>query len=223
MPTSTKVVRKPHEYIEVIFDICYLIFVFGAMILFLKQQTATTNLIAMMSGLLFLGDSFHLIPRVALILTKNERRWERPLQLGKLVTSITMSVFYVVLLKVWETLYPTLVLPAWLLYLFYFCLFLRIVFSVYPLKQWQKESEKKYAYLRNIPFLIMGVIVVYAFIVSSSQYQDSFSLMYIAIILSFSFYLPVAFKADEKPILGVLMLPKTMMYIWMIIMAFSLY
>ena len=42
--------------------------------------------------------------------------------------------------------------------------------------------------------------------------------MAIAIGLSFLFYLPVAFGSKKHPKIGILMIPKTLCYVWMIVM-----
>ncbi len=42
--------------------------------------------------------------------------------------------------------------------------------------------------------------------------------MYIAVALSFAFYLPVVLFTHIIPMMGMLMLPKTVMYIWIICM-----
>jgi len=46
--------------------------------------------------------------------------------------------------------------------------------------------------------------------------------MWLAIILSFAFYLPVVIGAHKKPVFGVLMFPKTCMYLWMLAMCSTL-
>ena len=45
--------------------------------------------------------------------------------------------------------------------------------------------------------------------------------MYLAIILSFLFYIPVVLWADVHPMIGMFMLPKTCMYIWMVVMGYQ--
>ena len=42
--------------------------------------------------------------------------------------------------------------------------------------------------------------------------------MWLAITLSFLFYIPVVLFAQTMPMIGMLMLPKTCMYVWMIVM-----
>ena len=45
--------------------------------------------------------------------------------------------------------------------------------------------------------------------------------MWLAITLSFAFYVPVVLWADVYPIIGTLMIPKTIAYVWVVWMGFS--
>lgn len=50
----------------------------------------------------------------------------------------------------------------------------------------------------------------------------NFKWMWLAILLSFLFYLPVVLWADAVPEVGMFMLPKTCMYIWMVVMGWRI-
>ena len=63
----------------------------------------------------------------------------------------------------------------------------------------------------------MGVMTVILWLCSAKQDQP-LKLMWLAVTLSFLFYLPVVLWALAIPLIGMLMLPKTCMYIWMIVM-----
>ena len=47
--------------------------------------------------------------------------------------------------------------------------------------------------------------------------------MWLAIVLSFGFYIPVVLFADAIPLIGMLMIPKTLAYVWVVWMGFSEY
>jgi hypothetical protein len=47
--------------------------------------------------------------------------------------------------------------------------------------------------------------------------------MALAVALSFGFYLPVVLFSGTFPIVGVLMIPKTMAYVWIVLMGWKLY
>ena len=51
------------------------------------------------------GDAFHLVPRPVALCTTGLDHYTAALGIGKLVTSITMTVFYVLLYCVWRCRY----------------------------------------------------------------------------------------------------------------------
>lgn len=55
-----------------------------------------------MAIILGFGDSFHLLPRIYALLTTGLENHASSLGFGKLVTSITMTVFYLILYKIWK-------------------------------------------------------------------------------------------------------------------------
>ena len=63
----------------------------------------------------------------------------------------------------------------------------------------------------------MGVLSIVTWL-NSAKADRVFRLMWLAILLSFLFYFPVVLWADVLPIIGMMMLPKTCMYIWMLCM-----
>ena len=48
----------------------------------------------------------------------------------------------------------------------------------------------------------------------------AFRFMWLAIVLSFGFYIPVVFFADAVPMIGMLMIPKTCAYVWAVLMGY---
>jgi hypothetical protein len=44
--------------------------------------------------------------------------------------------------------------------------------------------------------------------------------MYLTIVLSFAFYIPVVIWASAVPLLGLLMIPKTCAYVWTVVIGF---
>jgi len=49
-----------------------------------------------------------------------------------------------------------------------------------------------------------------------------FSFGWLAVLLSFGFYLPVVLWSNRQPKVGMLMLPKTCCYLWLLVMCLSL-
>lgn len=168
-----------------------------------------------MALVLIFGDSFHLIPRMASAYTGEKKRFVKALGIGKLITSITMTFFYLILWYIGITManmsFPYLTAFVWLLVV------IRIVLCLLPQNKWTNEpTNYKFGIYRNIPFLLQGLIVAWLF----AMYNTNLPLMWLAILLSFGFYVPVVLFADKHPKLGMFMLPKTCVYVWIVAMGF---
>lgn len=200
---------------ESIFDIAYLFFAIttGIKLLSRKDAGKTTRLFGAMAVVLGAGDAFHLVPRVLNYWVSGD--WTAALGIGKLVTSITMTVFYLMLEYARQRRYGEnkgLLIATWAISV------ARIALCLFPQNQWlSADAPVSWGIIRNIPFTIMGIMAVVLWL-SSAKHDKELKLMWLAVLLSFGFYLPVVLWAHTVPIIGMLMLPKTIMYIWMIIM-----
>jgi len=68
--------------------------------------------------------------------------------------------------------------------------------------------------IRNIPLLIQGAGVIYLFLRNAQQRRDTtFQWIGWMIVVSFGFYLPVIVFAQQVPLIGMLMIPKTCAYL----------
>ncbi len=215
------------KYGESTFDILYLLFaIISGIIILRRAQGKTEKNMGLATLILGLGDSFHLVPRVLNYFT--ELDMTAPLGVGKLVTSITMTVFYVILYYVWKGHYaeapdavaPTAEAPAptkKLEALIWAMAAIRVALCMFPGNGWlQNSSDMTWGIIRNISFVILGAIICYLYFIRRKSDRD-FSLIWLYILLSFAFYIPVAVGAGAVPMLGMLMLPKTICYILMIV------
>ena len=93
--------------IETVFDIFYLVTVLTVGIRMIRGSKAGTQfrLFGLMAVVLGAGDSFHLVPRALALCTTGLESYAVPLGLGKWITSVTMTVFYVLLYYVWRKRY----------------------------------------------------------------------------------------------------------------------
>ena len=93
--------------IETVFDIFYLVTVLTLGIRMIRGSKAGTQfrLFGLMAVVLGAGDSFHLVPRALALCTTGLENYAVPLGLGKWITSVTMTVFYVLLYYVWRKRY----------------------------------------------------------------------------------------------------------------------
>ena len=68
---------------------------------------------------------------------------------------------------------------------------------------------------RSIPFLLLGLLIIVLFWKRTRGGQDrTFRFLWLTIVLSFGFYLPVVLFADTFPAIGMLMVPKACAYVW---------
>ena len=93
--------------IETVFDIFYLVTVLTVGIRMIRSSKSGSQfkLFGLMAVVLGAGDSFHLVPRALALCTTGLENYAVPLGLGKWITSITMTIFYVLLYYVWRKRY----------------------------------------------------------------------------------------------------------------------
>lgn len=226
-PTTTKAEGMPKgmRVAESVFDIAYLLFDLVAAIVFLAQANGRPvfYLYALLTILLGGGDAFHLIPRVQMHLFGVRDNTQRKLGLGTAITSVTMTVFYVILYFIWRLIFPGIEVSPAIPALIFLTAGIRMVLCFFPQNEWFSGKENlRWSLYRNVPFAITGILVIALFAISGNAGGYGLWRMCIAIALSFGFYLPVAFLAKRVPAVGALMLPKTVMYMWIIGMGLSL-
>lgn len=88
---------------ETLFDIVYLstVITLGYRMIRGGKGQKQYLLFGIMAVVLGCGDAFHLIPRAVALCTTGLESYPAALGIGKLVTSITMTVFYLLLYYVW--------------------------------------------------------------------------------------------------------------------------
>jgi hypothetical protein len=209
---------------EPVFEIPYLIgvVVLGFLILRMAKGNKQFVLYGIMAIVLGCGDAFHLVPRMYALLTDGIANHVSSLGFGKMVTSITMTVFYVLLYHVWKIRFNQTRTTA-LTAIVYLLALMRVVLCLLPQNQWlSADAPFIWGIYRNIPFIILGSIVIVVFFRNARQNNDrAFRFMWLAITLSFAFYVPVVLWADTIPIIGMLMIPKTCAYVWIVWMGYA--
>lgn len=96
----------PQAIAETAFDILYLGFALTAgLTMLLKGNTPLIKKAGLMAALLGAGDAFHLVPRCYALWTTGLEANAAALGIGKLITSITMTVFYLILYAIWRDRY----------------------------------------------------------------------------------------------------------------------
>ena len=88
----------PQAIAETVFDILYLSFALVAgLTMLLRGKDPLVKRAGLMAALLGAGDSFHLVPRAYALWTTGLEANAAALGIGKLITSITMTIFYLLL------------------------------------------------------------------------------------------------------------------------------
>jgi len=208
---------------EAVFDVFYLAtaLVLSFMLIFITSTTSTRILAGVMGLVLVFGDAFHLIPRIMVIITREEERLRPALGRGKQITSITMTVFYLFLWQIGLLVFLPKSISLWS-YLVYLLALVRIILCFMPQNKWlERFPPFRWGVWRNIPFFLLGAIVAGLFFIYRNI-VPGLSLLWLAIVLSFAFYLPVVIWSNRNPKIGMLMLPKTCAYLWMLAMCMTL-
>lgn len=155
--------------------------------------------------------------------TRTNDKIKRQLGIGLQVSSITMTVFYIILMYIWKYTFPELKIPVILEAVIWISAVVRIVICMFPQNNWcTEEGNIKLSIIRNAVFAITGIGVIILYIISGNTYGYHMTRMVAAIIISFGCYLPVTLFSKSKPKVGLLMIPKTCAYMWVIVMGLQL-
>ena len=201
-------------YGETIFDICYLLIalVVGIFIL-IKSKNKLGKLMGIATLVLGFGDAFHLVPRMLDYFINYD--FTSYLGIGKLITSITMTIFYIFMYYIYKLNYgfdnKKIEYTIWILAI------IRIILCLLPQNNWiTNNGSITIGIIRNIPFVLIGLIIIILFF-KNRKLDNNFKNIWLYVLLSFLFYIPVVIGASLVPALGMFMLPKTICYILIIL------
>lgn len=206
------------KIMEAVFCVFYLIFtsLIGILILLKSNGKKEIKLFGIMTLVLVFGDSFHLVPRILAVINPTVN-YSISLGIGKMITSITMTFFYILLYLIYEIMYkkknPSMRIGVISLSVS------RILLCLLPANDWTGSAPVSWGIYRNIPFTVLGIVIIILFF--KERNDKYFRWMWLAVLLSFAFYIPVVLWADVRPMVGMLMLPKTCMYMWIVVMGYK--
>lgn len=144
------------------------------------------------------GDTFHLEPRVSRCFFKSDFTVE--LGIGKLVTLITMTIFYILMFYIYKNKYKAentkkIECIIWILAI------IRIILSMLSQNNWiTNDGSLIMGIIRNILFAIIGLIIV-VYYKKRSEYKE-FKNVWSNVLLSFVFYLIVILGTETVPEMG---------------------
>ena len=194
---------------EIFFDGLYLALVIFLGIRMLLIEDKDSKILGSMTLLLGLGDSFHLVPRIIANVESNGFLVNSfGLFLGTRVSAITMSVFYLLfyfyIKKTKKSQDKGLDLAMILLFA------LRLAGVIISF-----NHSEKMDLISNVPFVLMGLIDI--FLLYKNRNREDFKNLYIYVFFSFLFYVPVVLFKKVNPSIGTLMMPKTVMYVLIVL------
>ena len=183
-----------------------------------------------MFALLALGDTGHVGFRVlayAMGEVNAAVSWfgepVRLVGLGALSTSITVTLFYMLMVFLWRERNDARLTPfAWFLL---FCGAARLVILAFPQNQWGALVPPfDWSLIRNLPLTIQGLGVA-ALILNSAGTGDDrvYRQIGICVLVSYAFYMPVILLVQRFPLIGMLMIPKTLAYLAAALIGFTAY
>jgi hypothetical protein len=221
-------------WVEVAFNIGYLVTIWALVAAMLRRRTEVrprdqrvAGLVILAFGLLALGDTGHVGFRVVGYALGNlEARITLAgvefglVGLGSLATAITVTLFYVVMLAIWRARYDRRYGPFETLLLI--AALVRLVLLALPANDWNSVvPPQPIATLRNLPLLVQGLGVAYL-ILRDARAEDDRPFLWIGslILVSYACYLPVILFVQRVPLLGMLMIPKTVAYVAIAVVAY---
>ncbi len=217
-------------WVEVSFNITYLVVVWGLVVAMRRRQpdvpaddkTLTQPFIWAFT-LLALGDTGHVGFRVlayamdGLNTTVNVfgRRMDQVglVGLGALSTAVTVTFFYVLMLVIWRRRFDK---PyGWFGALLLVVTAARFIIMLFPQNQWNNEvPPQPWGIIRNLPLTILGLGVAYLMLRDALANRDNtFKWIALMIVVSYAMYIPVILFVQVAPMVGMLMIPKTLAYV----------
>lgn len=184
-----------------------------------KEKEKVARLFLWAFGLLAFGDSFHILGRVTAYalggLDAHPQIFGTPVGIvgiGALATSITLTIFYALMLVIWKEHFDKKY-GIFAIILFVAAI-IRLIIMAFPGNNWQSPSSPyDWAIYRNIPFWLQGLGVAFLFWQDGRKIDAKlYPKLAWLFLLSFAFYTPVVLFARQIPMLGMLMLPKTLIY-----------
>jgi hypothetical protein len=225
-------------WVEILFNISYLAVIWGLVVTMLARWSLVSSghkpaarLVIAMFALLALGDTGHVGFRVlAYMLDGLESQVQIGgtsfglVGLGALSTAITVTLFYVLALELWKVrfgkkfgVFEYFLLAAALL---------RLVLMALPINDWNAVvPPQPWSTVRNIPLMLQGLGLAYLILQDARKRDDrAFTWVGISILVSYACYIPVILFVQQAPLIGMLMIPKTLAYVVIAFLAyFDLY
>jgi hypothetical protein len=222
-------------WIEIAFNLAYLAVIYVLVAAMARRQRhvpadgrVVSRLFIAAFALLALGDTGHVGFRVlayalgGLDATLNLRGTPVGLVgLGALATAFTITLFYVLILFIWRARFRRAL--GWFGVLLLASAAVRLALMIPAANEWNSaEPPLPWSIYRNLPLMVQGLGVAYLILRDALRTRDrTFVWVGAMILVSYAFYMPVIFWVQRFPLLGMLMIPKTMAYVAIAFLAYD--
>ena len=222
-------------WMEISFNLAYLVVVWGLVAGMVRRQRQASSadrplihLFIWSFGLLALGDTGHVGFRVlAYVLGGLDATFTvfgaqvGLVGIGALATAITVTIFYALMVAIWWTRFDKR--PGGFAYLLLATAAVRLTIMLSPANEWNSVvPPQPWGFYRNLPLIIQGLGVAYLILRDARASNDRvFTWVGVMILTSYAFYMPVIFFVQRFPLIGMLMIPKTMAYVAIAFLAYS--
>lgn len=214
-------------WVEIGFNILYLIVIWALVLVMYRKRskvslenTRSANLVMWAFGLLAFGDTGHVGFRVlAYAIGSLEARISLfgisfgLVGLGALSTAVTVTFFYMLILALWSERFDR---PyGWFGWLLFSAGILRLLVMSLPGNAWNNVvPPQPWSTVRNLPLMLQGLGVAILILRDARLHSDRhFTWIGIMILFSYACYIPVILLVQQVPVIGMLMIPKTLAYV----------
>jgi len=221
-------------WMEIVFNLGYLVAIWGLVAAMTRQRDqvasqdrAVAERLRQMFFWLALGDTGHVGFRVlAYALGGLESKpvlFGIPISLvglGALATAITVTLFYILLIDVWRLRFHKSF--SWFEYFLFAVAAVRFVIMALPGNQWDSVvPPQPMGLIRNLPLMVLGLGGMFLILRDAYRTGDRlFMGIGWCILVSYAFYTPVILFVQQVPMLGMLMIPKTLAYVAIAVLAY---
>ncbi len=208
------------EIMEISFNILYLVTIWAfVVIMFIRRKSVDTgNKIAFRFLLAFfllaLGDTGHVGFRVIAYALGGLESNALLVGLGALSTGITVGIFYMIIADIWRVQFQKSIKNIWYIILLVAGI-ARLGLFFFPQNLWGSVvPPADWGLYRNIPLVIQGLGVAILILIDSIKTNNKiYRNISICIFVSYVFYIPVILFVRTIPLIGMLMIPKTVAYV----------
>ncbi len=224
-------------WMEISFNLLYLLVIWGMFYTMRRRQGQVppalqpqSGLFIAAFGLLALGDTGHVGFRVWAY-ARGDLESTIPVLgrevglvgLGALATALTVTLFYVVLLVAWQRRFQK---PyGWFGGLLFLAAIARFLLMLPAANQWNSTvPPQPWSLYRNLPLVVLGLGVAALMLRDAAAARDrTYGWIGGMILVSYAFYAPVILFVQQIPLIGMLMIPKTLAYVAIAFLAYAYY